>query len=66
MKKVAQGKKAMESQSNKRRQQKELINFFCSQIVILISCDSLESFKAIAFQHFHRGYEEELQVKVIS
>ena len=49
IKEVAQGKKAVESQSNKWHQQKRTYQFFCSKIVILLWCDSLQSFKAIAF-----------------
>ena len=50
IKEVAQGKEAVESQSNDTGK-KELISFFSSKIVlyILLWCDSLQSFKAIAF-----------------
>ena len=49
IKEVAQGKKAVESQSNKWCQQKRTYQYLCSKIVILLWCDSLQSFKAIAF-----------------
>ena len=46
---VVQGKKALESQSNKWRQQKRTYQFFGSKVGKLLWCNSLQSFKAIAF-----------------